>query len=149
MKIQIIEERKNEIMVNSEEYSFNHFLDTILKSYYDIQDENEVTQITEYVCNEIGWSEFCKRYCNDTCPCISYLLLLQYQIDIDQFVKDWSIDTELFEMEFLIPIKSQTITHISKTVIDQVTPIMCTKKNMAFVITVVAEEVLHEKQQVE
>jgi len=101
MKEQIIEKRKNEITVYSEDYSFNHFLTTILKLYYDIEDEIEITQIIECVCNEIGWGEFCSKYCNNCCPCISYILLINDYMDIYEFVDDWSIDTELFQLEYL------------------------------------------------
>jgi hypothetical protein len=109
MKTQIKEKRKNEIMVTSEEYSFNHFLTTILKLYYDIESELEITQIIERVCDDIGWGEFCKKYCNDTCPCISYLLLINDYIEIYEFVDDWSIDTELFQFDYLIPNKRDII----------------------------------------
>jgi hypothetical protein len=108
MKEQLVEERKNQMMV-IEEYSFDHFLTTILKDYYGIQNEIEITQIIECVCNEIGWNQFNNKYCNDTCPCLSYILLLHEYIDIDKFIEDWSIDTELFEMEFLIPIRREII----------------------------------------
>jgi hypothetical protein len=97
----IITNRKKETFIKGDEYSFEHFLTTLLTEHYDIKSKRELSRIINNICKTTDGNCFRNDFCSIFSPVELYYNVIYGYWTIQDLIISWEMNTDEFEKEFL------------------------------------------------
>jgi hypothetical protein len=94
----------NEV-VFSIDFSFEHILNTLLESFFQIYDNQSLIRD---VCSKIDFDKFKKLYCESSkCGVEPYFLYIYQYSKIEDLIDEWNFDTDKFNREVIVSFKRE------------------------------------------